>query len=126
MTKKTRKGLGEKSALLLSTLAEKNKNLFTLDEALAILKEKKSSVTKLLHDLTKNNWLFRLSKSKYLILPLEAGPKPCFTEHEFTIASALIPLAIYRIGPPLIIMASPSKSPRLSSLPPPNESWKKS
>src|SRR3989338_89861 len=93
MTKKTRKGLGEKSALLLSTLAEKNKNLFTLDEALAILKEKKSSVTKLLHDLTKNNWLFRLSRGKYLILPLEAGVKPEFTEHEFIIASNLITIS---------------------------------
>ena len=32
-----------------------------------ILKEKKSSVTKLLHDLTRKKWLFRLSKGKYLI-----------------------------------------------------------
>src|SRR3989338_22343 len=90
MTKKTRKGLGKKSALLLSTLAEKNKSLFTLDEALAVLKKKKSSVTKLLHDLTEKNWLFRVSRGNYLILPLEAGPKPRFTEHEFIIASALI------------------------------------
>lgn len=88
--KKTRKGLGKKSALLLSELAAKNKNLFTVDEALAILKEKKSSLTKLLHDLTVNGWLFRVSKGKYLILPLEAGAEPQFTEHEFVLASALI------------------------------------
>lgn len=92
VTKKTQKrlGIGKKSSRLLSTLAEKNKNTFSVDDAAKILKEKKSSVTKLLHDLTKNRWLFRLSKGKYLILPLEAGVKPKFTEHEFVIASNLI------------------------------------
>ncbi len=90
ITKKTRKGLGEKSAVLLSTLAEKNQNLFTVDEALSILKGKKPSLTKLLHDLTAKGWLFRVSKGKYLILPLEAGAEPQFTEHEFVLASALI------------------------------------
>ncbi len=86
----TRKGLGKKSALLLSTLSAENKNIFTLREAVSVLKEKKSSVTKLLHDLTIKNWLFRLSKGKYLILPLEAGAEPTFTEHEFILASVLI------------------------------------
>ncbi len=90
-TKITEKaGLGKKSSRLLSELAENNKTLFTVDDAVKILKEKKSSVTKLLHDSTKNKWLFRLSKGKYLILPLEAGVKPEFTEHEFIIASNLI------------------------------------
>src|SRR3989338_2094933 len=85
-----RAGIGKKSSRLLSELAENNKSIFTVDEAVAILKEKKSSVTKLLHDLTRNRWLFRLSRGKYLILPLEAGIKPEFTEHEFIIASKLI------------------------------------
>ncbi len=89
-TKKTRKGLGKKSAFLLSTLAAENKTIFTIDEAASILQEKKSSVAKLLHDLTRKNWLLRLSKGKYLILPLEAGAEPQFTEQELVIASALI------------------------------------
>ena len=91
-TKKTikRLGLGKKSSRLLSELAENNKSIFTVDDAVKILKEKKSSVTKLLHDLTKNKWLFRLSRGKYLILSLEAGVIPEFTEHEFIIASNLI------------------------------------
>lgn len=88
-TKNIRKGLGKKSAFLLSTLAEKNKNIFAISEAMAILNEKKSSVTKLLHDLTKNKWLFRINKGKYLIMSLEAGPEPKFSEHEFIIASFL-------------------------------------
>ncbi len=87
--KNIRKGLGKKSAFLLSTLAEKNKNIFAISEAMTILNEKKSSVTKLLHDLTKNKWLFRINKGKYLIMPLEAGAEPKFTEHEFIIASFL-------------------------------------
>ncbi len=90
-TRKTkRKGLGKKSVRLLSELAEKNRNIFTVDDAVNILKEKRSSVIKLLHDLTKNQWLFRLTKGKYLILPLEAGIRPKFTEHEFVIAANLI------------------------------------
>lgn len=92
VTKKTdeRLGLGKKSSRLLSELAESNKSIFTVDDAVKILKGKKSSVTKLLHDLTRKKWLFRLSRGKYLILPLEAGLKPEFTEHEFIIASNLI------------------------------------
>ncbi len=91
MTKKIeRGGMGKKSSRLLSELAEKNKFIFTVNDAVKILKEKKSSTIKLLHDLTKNKWLFRLSRGKYLILPLEAGVKPEFTEHEFIIASNLI------------------------------------
>ena len=111
VTKKTnmRLGIGKKSSRLLSELAENNRSIFTVDDAVKILKhaefrrrnfgvlkrrslstERKSSVIKLLHDLTKNKWLFRLSRGKYLILPLEAGVKPEFTEHEFIIASNLI------------------------------------
>lgn len=96
MTKKTynasyqRKGIGKKSALLLSMLAEKNKNLFTIDDAISILHENRPALIKLLYDLTKKGWLQRLTKGKYLILPLEAGANPAFTEHEFIIASALI------------------------------------
>src|SRR3989338_687594 len=87
--KKIRKGIGKKSAFLLSTLAEQNKNLFTVDEAVPILKENKLSITKLLHDLVENGWLNRVSKGKYLILPLEAGAEPKYTEHEFVLASVL-------------------------------------
>ena len=89
-TNKTRKGLGKKSALLLSTLSAENKNIFTLHDAVLVLDEKKSSVTKLLHDLTARNWLLHITKGTYLILPLEAGAEPQFTEHEFVIASALV------------------------------------
>lgn len=92
ITKKTTKrlGIGKKSSQLLSELAENNKTIFGVNEAVKILREKKSSVTKLLHDLTRKKWLFRLSRGKYLILPLEAGVKPEFTEHEFIIASNLV------------------------------------
>lgn len=86
----TKKGIGELGTKLLSSLSESNKNIFTVEDAAKVLDRKKSEVTKLLHDLAKNEWVMRLSKSKYLILPLEAGPEPKFTEHEFVIASHLV------------------------------------
>ena len=90
MITKKRLGIGKKAAALLSAMAEKNKTIFTTNEAVNTIGGKKSSVTKLLHDLTKNKWLLRLTKGKYLIMPLEAGVKPEFTEHELVIASNLI------------------------------------
>lgn len=90
METKKRLGIGKKAAALLSGMAEKNRTIFTTDEAVNAIGGKKSSVTKLLHDLTRNKWLLRLSKGKYLIMPLEAGVRPEFTEHEFVIASTLI------------------------------------
>ncbi len=90
METKKRLGIGKKAAALLSGMAEKNRTIFTNDEAVNAIGGKKSSVTKLLHDLTRNRWLLRLSKGKYLIMPLEAGVRPEFTEHEFVIASILI------------------------------------
>lgn len=92
MTKEiyVRKGLGKKSAYLLSKLSENNQNLFTRNDALKILDEKNSSVNKLLHDMADNKWLFRIKRGTYLILPLEAGIESKFTEHEFIVASSLI------------------------------------
>lgn len=85
-----RSGLGKKSSLLLSALAEQNKAIFTVDDAVVIMGEKRSSITKLLHDLMKKKWLFRLSRGTYLILPLEAGVKPVFTDHEFILVANII------------------------------------
>lgn len=86
----TKKGIGEIGTRLLSGLSESNRNIFTVEDAANVLGREKSDVRKLLHDLAKNEWTMRLSKGKYLILPLEAGVKPKFTEHEFVIASHLI------------------------------------
>lgn len=90
MIKNMRKGLGKKSVKLLTTLAEVDKRIFTLDDAIKILKIKRPTLTKLIYDLVKKNWLFRLSKGKFLLLPLKAGFKPIYNEHEFIIASCLI------------------------------------
>lgn len=90
ITKKTRKGLGKRSSFLLSTLAESNKNIFSINDAVKVLKEKRTAAAKLLHDMAENKWILRITKGKYLILPLEAGAKPNFTEHEFVIASHFV------------------------------------
>jgi len=86
----TKKGIGEIGTKLLSRLSESNRNIFTVEDAANVLGREKSNVRKLLHDLAKNEWVMRLSRSRYLILPLEAGPVPRFTEHEFVVASHLV------------------------------------
>ncbi len=86
----TKKGIGEVGVKLLATLSEDKKNIFTVEDASKALDRKSSEVAKLLHDLAKNKWIMRISRGKYLILPLEAGIEAEFTEHEFVIASYLV------------------------------------
>lgn len=91
MTKNSRRtGLGKLSAELLSKLAERNKRIFTLDDAREQVDIARPALTKLISDLVRKNWLARLTKGTFMLLPLEAGPEPSYTEHEFVIASHLI------------------------------------
>jgi len=86
----TKKGIGKVGTELLTGLSEGNRSIFTVEDAARVLGRDKSDVRKLLHDLAKNEWVMRLSRNRYLILPLEAGTAPKFTEHEFIIASHLV------------------------------------
>ena len=85
-----RAGLGKLSAELLSKLAERDKRIFTLDDAKEQMDTTRPALTKLLSDLVRKNWLVRLTKGRFMLLPLEAGLEPSYTEHEFVIASNLI------------------------------------
>ncbi len=86
----TIKTLGELSTLLLTSLAEQGRSIFTFEEAAATLGKKNGSLRQLLSSLVKKGWIRRLEKGKYLILPLESGLASRWTEHEFVIASHLI------------------------------------
>lgn len=91
MTKNNiRTGLGKVSAELLLKLAEHNKRIFTLNDAEELMDIGRPALTKLVSDLVRKNWLVRLTKGRFMILPLEAGLEPSYTEHEFVIASSLI------------------------------------
>lgn len=83
-------GLGKLSAELLSKLAERNKRIFTLDDAKKQVDIARPALIKLISDLVRKNWLVRLTQGTFMLLPLEAGPEPRYTEHEFVIASHLI------------------------------------
>lgn len=85
-----RAGLGKLSAELLLKLAEHNKRIFTLNDAEELLDISRASLTKLVSTLVRKNWLVRLTQGRFMILPLEAGHEPSYTEHEFVIASCLI------------------------------------
>jgi predicted transcriptional regulator of viral defense system len=84
-----RKGLGNLGAMLLSRLSAAGKNVFNSKEA-SFITGKKHNTKKLLYDLTNNNWIKRIERGKYVILPLESGWKVEFGTHPFLIARKLV------------------------------------
>ncbi len=82
--------LGKQSAMLLATLSEAGKILFTPQDAQRILKTSRNNVLVLLSDLTRRKWLVRLARGKYLIVPLETGLENTFTLNPFVITSHLV------------------------------------
>lgn len=85
----TRKGLGKLGSALLSTLSAKGEEVFTVLEAAQVLGYGGGRMKKLLHDLARNKWIERIERGKYLILPLEAGPKAEHGTHPYIIARKL-------------------------------------
>jgi len=67
-----RKGIGNRSAHLLTILAMKGKNIFTIQEADHLLSGNKNNIRNMLHNLVNKGWLQRLERGRYLILPLES------------------------------------------------------
>ena len=95
MTKNIRKGLNATEANLLSILSKEGKNIFTVSEVRRLVNINQRYLENLLQRLVQKKWLTRLTRGKYLILPLEAGPEGIYGEHEYIIASRLIqPYAI--------------------------------
>ena len=85
-----RKGLGKKSAQLLSTLSAERKEVFSVEDAAHAIGVKGSRLRKMLHDLSRNRWIERIERGKYLIIPLEAGIKSQHTTHPFIVARSLV------------------------------------
>lgn len=67
-----RKGIGDRSAQLLTILAVRGKNIFTIQEAAHLLSGNKNNMRNMLHNLVNKGWLQRLERGRYLILPLES------------------------------------------------------
>lgn len=96
MGKDMRKGLGKLGSRLLSKLSENRMEIFTIKDAQKMSGIKGPRLRKLLYDLRKNRWIEKIEKGKYLLLPLEAGPKAIHGKHPFLIASKLV--SPYYIG----------------------------
>ncbi len=68
-----RTGLGKLGSKLLSNLSAEKKEIFNIKDAEDASDLKGIRLRKLLHSLTKNKWIERIERGRYLILPLEAG-----------------------------------------------------
>jgi predicted transcriptional regulator of viral defense system len=68
-----RRGIGSTAVDLIAKLKASGTDIFRLENAARILRCTKRTASKLLHDLVRKGWLFRLKGGLYLILPLEAG-----------------------------------------------------
>ena len=86
----TRQALNPTDAYLLTTLSQQGHDVFTPQEAAAVLGSTSADVRKRLHYLVKKGWLRRLEKGKYLILPLSAGPAGEYALDELAVAAHLV------------------------------------
>lgn len=82
-------GLSKREALALTRLAAQNKTVITVDDIEEALDVSSDKAKKIAHNLENKKWLDRLKRGVYLIVPLEAGEKAEYTEHEYVIASHL-------------------------------------
>lgn len=90
VTENIRAGLSRNESLLLSSLSEKNKTIFKLQDVTAELKCPYTYAKVLAYNLARKKWVIALKRGVYLIVPLSAGTKSQYTEHEFIIASYLV------------------------------------
>ncbi len=89
-TESVRAGLTRNESLLLSSLSEKGRTIFKIEDISAELKCSYKYAKVLANNLTKKKWIIVLKRGVYLIVPLSAGVRSHYTEHEFVIASYLV------------------------------------
>jgi len=89
-TENVRGGLSRNESLLLSALSEKDKTIFRIEDVVNELNCAYEYAKVLVNNLTKKRWVIVLRRGVYLIVPLSAGARSLYTEHEFVIASHLV------------------------------------
>lgn len=92
------RSLGKINAKLLTTLASRDKNIFTLADASEVINSSPAATRRMLSYLVEKKWLIRLAAGKYLIVPLAAGEEGEHTENWYLIAAKLIEPAPYYIS----------------------------
>lgn len=88
-TKNDRKSLSKTESYLLSKLSEDGMEIFTASDAAKALNKSHAECRKIISNLKAKKWVEKIEAGKYLIIPLSAGVKPKYTEHEFIIGSKL-------------------------------------
>lgn len=89
ITKNDRRGLSKTESYLLSKLSEEGIEIFTANDAAKALNKSHAECRKIISNLKAKKWVEKIEAGKYLIIPLSAGVKPRYTEHEFVIGSKL-------------------------------------
>lgn len=87
-TNNSRGTLSHELATALTRLAAKTP-IFTVEEFAKAASRDKNKTWRVLHFLEEGGWIERLSKGRYLIVPLEAGPEAIWSEDALVIASHL-------------------------------------
>lgn len=87
-TKEYRKGLSKRESFLISSLANKDKSIFNIEDAKKIVKE---NTKKTMHSLIRKKWVLPLKRGLYVIVPLDIGVRGAdsFIIHNFVISSLL-------------------------------------
>jgi len=86
----TVRGLSDREARLLRSLASSSRDLFSIGQAQQELGADAPYAANILYRLAAKGWLQRIERGKYRLIPLEAGPEAQWAEHEFRIAAALV------------------------------------
>ena len=84
------RALGDTEARLLLTLASQDKQVFTTEDAQAVLGGRAYRANKMLAGLHQKRWVLRLRRGLYLILPFEAGVEGTYSVHPFRLAPYLV------------------------------------
>ncbi len=89
MTKQSRGTLSADLANALARLASQGQTLFSVQDFARVVRRPTQKVWRLLNFLLGGGWIVRLTKGKYLVVPLEAGPESAWTEDAVVIACHL-------------------------------------
>lgn len=81
--------MSKREALALTRLASRNKTIITIQDIENNVDISYETAKKVANNLVNKKWLDRLKSGTYLIVPLAAGERGEYTEHEFVIASHL-------------------------------------
>ena len=84
-----KQGMSRREALALTRLASQNRTIITIDDIQDAIDISYDEAKQVANNLVHKQWLDRLKRGTYLIVPLAAGETGEYTEHEFVIASHL-------------------------------------